>query len=989
MQFNVLVGAACKTDMMEGNVSFTYGTLRELSDYNSTSVATLSGSDILVVEFDLGQRIHLDRFEYKFSDLMSTTANVASGISFFYKDENFESYIQLPTIVHSDWLFYTTLSGSYTFAPRYLKCTHTLSGTYGAPTTSGTLYGFKAFNNDTIVNFGTTAAKESEVVEVARTVAADIRPIAIYNSGSSIANAVVNIEPKFYSVDEVLSISQNIDGPWIKPLDEGDIKVNSDNIARGTLYGSKLRDSTVVINGAFVTGGSYVTGYDYGLYTTPVIKRGEAMYSRIVLNRDINAPGRIAVDRDDSVETIEFRSSNAPPKPYAIIRTLANGNDQLVYKDYFLDTLVSTPNTYTSFGTSIGNYRWWRNYGIVHDKTTDRHVCWAHLRSGDYRANSVLYILSNKGNTSISKDLVQCGGTIELNFDFKFMEIDYSGGMWIYFHSQSYATGQFVDATGYYLAYFDSSLNNTFKWFLSTNEIGAMDINYNTRELWYTRPSSSAIYKIGIDGTVLAEFADAEYTNDLGSVVVLPNGDLLFSNGKYIHYLNYNGYLFEEASILSEAENRIDFVALDGDGSEAVWVIDNLFVGRLFVSGPDKGTFDFKVGNIGFPISIVSVTGGAWVRCSESGTDSVVAMKFISKENRRVDSTFYPSYSSTPVLIYDAYTDSKYNDRLPIASDNYWTYLPWNKVATDTFMLPEDAYYQIRVTLRRRDLYEAWPDLTTDRYQLPIKEDYFDQSSIVPNQLIWGNWSDKPLTNRVSVTSSGTLTLPSGYASDSFIDTTNRVVYGVGDNNQLEIAVGYIIANGNGVLSNKAEKLHLYLDSVDVGFESRYIYCRLDMPINPLTTNTYIYIGRHDLNTYTYFTAGLNFYEAEIRIKVDFSNSTFSSSVWRLNATSPIDDCDYTNTSANAGSRFKFRVASAKDGSNIQLKYVRVISGRAYHYIDTPNITGIYEQKLLEVNNIYPNSYKNIYMKTFVPRDLLIESGHEVDIKTRWRVASY
>jgi len=1002
MQYNLLTSAMCQANLMEGNKSFTHSDLRNLSDYTAVPVATLSGSDISVIEFDLGQRIHIDRFEYKFIDPISAPTHVASGIKFHYKDESFEEYIILPTLVDSSDIFYTTVPTPQILAPRYLKCSHTLSGTYGVPTGSGILYGFKAFNNDTIVDFGSSANKEQELIEVARGAVADIRPVPIYNSGSSVANALINVEPKFSNADEILSISDNIDGPWIKPLDEGDLKVSASNISTGTMVDTAIVDGVVSMAGATTYNSKYITKTDHGQYTTPVIKKeNHSSFSRIIINKDGSAPGRIAVDDDDSVETVEFRSSNVKPKTYAVIRTLssytmANSAKVIIYKEYDLSTKVNVPGNFTLFDFNSGSYTYWQNYGIVIDKITERCACWASCISTNTTYNaSKLYVINSIGSSYKYKELSQqTEPASPVNFNFRHVKIDYSGGSWMYFFCQSYSASHFVDASGYYLVYFDSSLNTKFKWFLSTDEIGKVDVNYNTRELWYTRPSSSAIYKIGIDGTVTAEFSSNDYTNTLGGIAVLPDGSVIFGNGKYIHYLKYNGAFIEDASILCAVDTSVDYIVLDGDGSEAVWVIDGLNVGRLFVSGEYKGQYDFKVDNIGFPSSMESVSGGVWVKCAESEVTSVVAMKFISKENRRADFTYIPAFSSTPALIYNEYDNINYNKRVPIYSDTVWPYLPWSKISTNTYLLPEDDYYQLRITLRRPSLFEAWPTLTTNPNQEFISSDYFEQIDTTPNQLIWGDWSSKPSLSRVYVPlGSSALRIIPTQDSGVFINTANRVAYGVDSSNTLEIIMAYKIASGNLTPSGETEHLYLYLRSVDAGFSGYSMNCHVYAHEYINTNNTLIYCECNALGSNSSTNAPLGqgpyYYEGEIRVYLDFNNNTISSG-WRSGGSSSWTAISSLPVSpAQIGRHFELQISADKNCSPMQINHVYMKSGQAYYYTESPRLLGVNEQKALEISNIGPNQYKNMYIKTFVPRDLDISSGNDVDVKVRWRVNSY
>ena len=92
MQYSILDGAIWTVNTTVGNTSVNYDTMYALIDYDDTPYLDLSSSAVFVMDFDFGQRVHLDRFEYKFISNDASDSAIASGIKFYFKDEPFDSY---------------------------------------------------------------------------------------------------------------------------------------------------------------------------------------------------------------------------------------------------------------------------------------------------------------------------------------------------------------------------------------------------------------------------------------------------------------------------------------------------------------------------------------------------------------------------------------------------------------------------------------------------------------------------------------------------------------------------------------------------------------------------------------------------------------------------------------------------------------------------------------------------------------------------------
>jgi hypothetical protein len=217
MSYNLGINSFVAANTSSGNVSLTTDQLRTILKPDMTSSVYLSGNNILYLDIDLGMRIKIDEIQYYFTST-SSMGSVASGIKFYYRNDDPDSYSLLSTQIDS--YYYATISGLS--APRYLRIIHTISGT----SISGTLNKIQIFNDDTIVNFGEVGTLDSEHFEMdLEEISADIREVKVFNSGPYKANAYVFLEYQGNNADTLFSISNNEDGPWYGVKDDNDLVV--------------------------------------------------------------------------------------------------------------------------------------------------------------------------------------------------------------------------------------------------------------------------------------------------------------------------------------------------------------------------------------------------------------------------------------------------------------------------------------------------------------------------------------------------------------------------------------------------------------------------------------------------------------------------------------------------------------------------------------------------------------------------------------------
>ena len=984
MDYNVLPGAVWSVNTTEGNKAVSYYDLYRLSEFNDLPILTVSGADVLVLDFDLGHRLHLDRFEYKF---ISPTP-ITSGIQFFYKNENFESYVSLVTMSDTANLYFATTSGEI-FAPRYLRLKHTA-------TISGSLCGVRASNNDTVVDFGITGTLASGTVEAARGGDEVITTVPIYNDSPNMVNAYVSIESDTPEIYNITSISTNTEGPWLSHLDTSNMLLDWTNYPTGGYggtsgsdihyYNDTLRMAGVDVGSAL----SYVSIFDTGIYTTRVFSGG-LTYCKLLLNKLVGYNGHIAVTAGDPSDTIEVRSHNQPPAPYAFFREVLSGwvrtnvyaavyRDRWFYSRVIKETssVLDNDETYKTITDSVvrvdsleerwsGYYRWgnvWSNYyGKIF------------VFSGT---------LSTYNSVEISVSTVYDTAPTIIWYDHKMVS---GGGFWTYFFGAAGNTSYLVDTTGYYLIFFDPSLNILFKWFDINKNIGVIDVDYSERYIWYTLPGTGTITKVTSTGEVLLTVTDESITDDLGGIAVLPDKGILLTNGKNLHRLKYNGLHLSEYDLVDVFSENISYMVLDGDGSEAVWVIEGMYVGRFYVTGPYAGTYDFKV-EVVFPVRLIPIGTGVCVYCVDVGdTSSGSKMAYISKDNKRVEFYHTPDLSaggSCPGVMFQDHTDLRYSAKMPVGTETNWQTLPWNKVSTDGFLFSEDQYFQLRITFRAQTLIERYPDLITDSNEVYMTQDYFDQTDTKPKEQFWSDWKNRPALDRVYVdTSTKELVMVPDWSTsvNAYITTKNRVVFGRDSNGVLDIIIYYKYKD-NGTASGRTELFYLNGYCVDAGREDRWIKFYWTIPPNPVSTYSRGYQSS-STNT-TWYNIGmynkLGLYDSAFRI---YMTSTYHRVYWLSGGA-----WGFQEIASYIGDLFYFDLIQSAQSTTLRIKDFRLNAGYAYSYKDTQRITTIAKQNALEVSNIYPYNYKNVYVKTQVPSSSSIISNCDFDLNVNWRLPS-
>jgi len=192
-----------------GNRNLTATELYSLTDgVLDTIGVTVTGSDILCLDIDLGYRLKIDSILLYASDLTKLP-----NINFYFKNYETDSYIICSKSSSINSYVGTTPSPS---APRYVRCT-----------VSGTDIGInelQVLNDDNIIAFGVDGNTTSTMLESApEGIYGDIQTIEIYNNTDSDipANAYVCVDYTGKIDDTYIDISANEGGPFYN-LADGD-----------------------------------------------------------------------------------------------------------------------------------------------------------------------------------------------------------------------------------------------------------------------------------------------------------------------------------------------------------------------------------------------------------------------------------------------------------------------------------------------------------------------------------------------------------------------------------------------------------------------------------------------------------------------------------------------------------------------------------------------------------------------------------------------
>ena len=692
MQYNLTINSQVSSNTEIGNVVLSTAQILPIIQTTSANYVTVSGTDILCLDCDLGARIKIDEIRYYFSST-SSSGVIGNSISFYHKNEDFETYLSLETFVGSSYYYTTITSG--TSSPRYLRIVHTISGTG----ISGTVNGFQVMNDDNVVDFDMDGSGTLESFEMAlESVTEEIRPVYIYNDGDVSADAYVSLEPQKTIINEILSISVNQDGPWYGLSQEDNLIAGQDIWDTGNYI-----DTVKTFEQIGLATGS---GIDVGTYTTRIFDTIDTQkFTYLNLNTTYTGSGMIiATDDDETQETIEIRSSNNQPLDYIVYRKFIpyeyniEGAAPVKYKEYCMhdDSLLFTSSNLsaTTWHPSIDwNLHWNGDSGgrFYIDRTNRKSVA-MYCLYGTSGSRVELVRLNKNGAVEIRNSSFNDGASFTINIYIYSLLMDGDEGVWFYVYFPG-SNNWFSQNNSYYLAHFNRNLVETFKLVDNSGFVYDMDHVYDTGDLWYTDGENSQAIKIDTGGNILATY---QFADQVRGMIATTDGGCWVIQGKKIFNISSEGILINEIDLTSIA---VDLSRIAWDGSDAFWITDGFYVRRVLLNGQ----VHFSVELPYQPTQLQAYETGVGAFCIDRG------WRFISKDHQRVIKTVENSDGKNMYIGIEGalYSNLAYADEFPIPFDSYWDSLEWSAAAVDYYLLSEDKYNQIRLTLRANDALES------------------------------------------------------------------------------------------------------------------------------------------------------------------------------------------------------------------------------------------------------------------------------------------
>jgi hypothetical protein len=672
-------------------VSLTYQQVNTLITTTVEDVEFLSGEKILCVDCDLGHRVDTAEIKYYFTSNLSETI-VASGIDFYYKNDEADVYTSIVTNIDSGY-YYSTVPDQG--APRYIRLIHTISGT----SISGTVNGFEVLNNDSIVDFGADGNLIQKNIITTIADGDQIETIPVYNDGALASTAYISIEPQETNIDNGVSISNSSGGPWTLPLDPDEMFVSPSVLDQGNYIANtqNLNGELTLINTTL--SGMYRSRIAYIPYTP-----FNYLYFNQTTVTGTNA--EVSVDIDDPVPTMEVRGSNTKPLDFAQFREMtyryeASNKVWMRYKDSYIEDESlyfesdDLPSTYLYAVYSGKSKRTYKQYLDISPENKNNFAFIVHYWPLDESTNDVLdpeqsqYLIVGKyidGNFNYDKLIGTDSGSwshIAITY-LRFISLDKNNGVWCYFYyKKNTDSGSYNEwiSDGYHLMYYDSDFSRTIHTEdASTDFIHRLSLDYENDHIWYESISSNSVIKLDNTNTVLASYSSE--IDGLNGIAALPDGGCWFANKTKLMRIDSNGNKIDEVQT-----NIVNIIDIEIDGDDALWIANTEGIHRIFIDGREH----FFVPLI--TVDTIKATDlGLWVQCTDA------TIKYIKRDLQGIYKTL-DKYRGM-VGSMDIEVGGTYNGELfPVSHDTYWNSLEWDKVGIEGYMLPEYYYHQVRLTL--------------------------------------------------------------------------------------------------------------------------------------------------------------------------------------------------------------------------------------------------------------------------------------------------
>jgi len=700
MQYNLTRYSQTISNTAEGDISLTTDEVIDIITSITANVpvpgsGTTSGT--LVLDSDLGSRVHIDEIQYYF-DSAAPMSTAASGIKFYYKNESFDVYTSLNTY-HNASYYYTVMSG--TSAPRYIRVEHSVvSGT------EGYVNGLQVLNDDTYVDFGDSGNKTSHNFNSTLADAmAQIDELSVFNSGPVTSNAKIIIEPQHTKADDILSISDSAEGPWYGVYRE------EDEISGAATWDTGTFDDTEEVTNVL----KLSSGKTEGTYTTRIVNIDENQqltFNSINYNYPtVSGKSIIATDDIDTLENIEVRSSTYKPmnrESYIWMSGTYSPATKYTNHSWMADSSLEEQSPdWGSWGRSGNFWEYWYDSKREDEYIIDKPY---YTGSGNY---SRIYFRIRRSNGALYSAIISDGDyTNDCWFSAQRIVFDAAGGFWIYYYLHRSSGG--IDGGNFYLRYYDATMTLIYNK-QATSAQGSFLFDFDSvyesnGDLWYTDRNLSSVFKIDRTGAILASFLATE---DIRGVQALADGGCWFIQEQSLIRLDSDGEAVDEIELPSSTSS---FVYDDLHGG--FWLQDGWTVRNMAIDGTEN--FNVELPYLYF---ITVIDSGFMTKQHDGSTSVDPTAGYVSREHRRLIRTWdYPRTEGSlrgtfdvnrfgaRSQTYDDLTDD-HASNFPIVIDTNWnTYAEWTKVSLRDYNFTNDQYHQLRLTLRADDSADS-PDV--------------------------------------------------------------------------------------------------------------------------------------------------------------------------------------------------------------------------------------------------------------------------------------
>ena len=653
-QFNLISAGTIRSNTTSGtgNRTLSNEEIFALCDGNITSSgATVSGTDSLYIDVDLGFRVQIDNINL-FMDVPGDRASALTNVDFYYKNLETDSYTICAKNYDID-KFYA--SGFPTlFAPQYIRIV--------IDNQAASIYEIEALNDDTQVSFGESG---NETLLILNHITGGYNELGIFNNssiGSKAVNAYVVVDYSGEESDYYIKLSNNIDGPFYGFEDGADLK-NNDFTQTYTWNMGAFDNGIVVDSNTNLINSSILVGY----YTSPVLDISDKFNNTFLMTDTTIVSGTNI--------TSQIRHSDLEPLPFNKLFWL--------WKDSLTNTAYIYVGDMTSGYEDSSYYSMWnsdaslpisvkfdRNNGdilVIHNNSSNQY----RVRRYDYLSKTSYYSsYSNLNNVSHNWD------------------VDSDGCVWGYVKQDGFRIVRFN---------YNFSERTTIKENSSSDFLGDLSATKTYPTCWYVDNKQNLLEHVNSNGESIVSIVVSNPT----CVTALPDGGCWVVSVGDSKLIQYSYYGTEQRFIVYSSTtvvNKLKFGAhssLHPFNDLCLWLLlDAQRVVQIDFEGNTLSeTYISNASNIE-PFS-----GGCLVYCES------IDKTYQLDENGAIKYTWdFHSYTNgvgqpyPATIYYDEFvTMENINNLLPLTNDPYWaTDLGWIDMPLIGYKLPLFKYHQTK-----------------------------------------------------------------------------------------------------------------------------------------------------------------------------------------------------------------------------------------------------------------------------------------------------